>query len=461
METEAITNQQQPLLYKEQQSLTRPEFMLHVHALTEGLPEQTYALNLCKDRGNFMCAFIACALAGKTNLLPSGQNERAVRDSTEQYTDFFIISDNELDYELNRPHIKINIWQVKDNNGAIIREPHIQDSKTPKVEQLNYEQIQNYIAEDIRCAIAFTSGSTGKPKANNKHWASLKGAAQRLANRFKIDSSHCLLATVPSQHMYGLEMTVMLSLVSGCSIRCEQPFFPADVSHALMKLKQGVLVTTPAHLRVLQSLSKEVSGQLHCIVSATAPLALSLAQSIEQLFQCPLLEDYGCTEAGSFATRQTSKDITWVCLEGIELKQVQQETQLTLPYFSDPVILEDRINIVDKQHFQFLGRGQDMVNIGGKRSSLTDLNLKLLEIEGIDDSVLFVPKDSERPAALVVSNLTRERLRSLFAKHIDAVFLPRPLLKVKSLGRDATGKLKQQALEDLLRTTRLEQEHND
>jgi acyl-coenzyme A synthetase/AMP-(fatty) acid ligase len=111
----------------------------------------------------------------------------------------------------------------------------------------------------------------------------------------------------------------------------------------------------------------------------------------------------------------------------------------------------------DDNRFRWIGRHQDMLKIGGKRESLSDLNLRLATIDGVDDGVIFMPDPkSRRPAALVVSKQLRPRdIRSALARHVDAVFLPRPIFHVDELPRQETGKIARSKLiaayHDLLR----------
>ncbi len=61
-----------------------------------------------------------------------------------------------------------------------------------------------------------------------------------------------LVATVPSQHMYGFETTVLLGLLGGASFATGRPFYPADIVRALELVPQPrILVTTPFHLKML------------------------------------------------------------------------------------------------------------------------------------------------------------------------------------------------------------------
>ena len=44
--------------------------------------------------------------------------------------------------------------------------------------------------------------------------------------------SHALVGTVPAQHMYGFESTVLVALQTGNAFSAERPFYPADIGAA-------------------------------------------------------------------------------------------------------------------------------------------------------------------------------------------------------------------------------------
>jgi acyl-coenzyme A synthetase/AMP-(fatty) acid ligase len=97
-----------------------------------------------------------------------------------------------------------------------------------------------------------------------------------------------------------------------------------------------------------------------------------------------------------------------------------------------------------------------MVKVAGKRGSLADINQVLLAIEGVTDGVVFDPAELElestgRLAALVVSqSLGPAELRAALVPLLDPVFIPRPLLLVEQLPRNAAGKLRREDLRALV-----------
>jgi acyl-coenzyme A synthetase/AMP-(fatty) acid ligase len=100
------------------------------------------------------------------------------------------------------------------------------------------------------------------------------------------------------------------------------------------------------------------------------------------------------------------------------------------------------------------GRTADLVNVAGKRSSFAYLNTQLNAIPGVVDGAFFLREGLTgstgvvRLGAMVVApGLSVAALTEHLRQRIDPVFLPRPLLLVEQLPRNATGKLPQQALQ--------------
>ena len=128
------------------------------------------------------------------------------------------------------------------------------------------------IKADHIAAVVFTSGSTGKSKPNIKSWGSLHTEALLAIERFSInsDSISAIVATVPPQHMYGLETSIIVPMLSGFAIVCAPTFYPADIESAIDSVPgMSVLITTPIHLKACVN-SSVAWKNIKFVISATA-----------------------------------------------------------------------------------------------------------------------------------------------------------------------------------------------
>jgi acyl-coenzyme A synthetase/AMP-(fatty) acid ligase len=305
-------------------------------------------------------------------------------------------------------------------------------------------------------AIAFTSGSTGGPQPHVKSWRTLALTAAMCAERFlgAPHARHHVVATVPPQHMYGLELSVMMALAGGCATHEARPFFPDDVRAVLASVPEPrVLVTTPVHLKALAA-ARLAYPPVAKVISATAPLAPALAEEAEAALGAPVHEIYGCTEAGSMCTRRTLDGERWLPYPGLRLHHHDGMTHVTGAHLDQPVATPDVVETHDDGTITLLGRVADMIKVAGKRASLVQLTGALLAIDGVEDGVVFLPGDEgdhPRTAALVVApRLSEQDVLRALAERVDPVFLPRPLRRVQRLPRNALGKLPRAELLALL-----------
>jgi len=426
------------LAWREGEAVSAAQFLAHVRTVAAVLPAATAAVNLCEDRYSFLVAFCAIALRGQINLLPSSRAPQAVDEVMAAHPGSYALGEQALD---PAPQ---GYRKLPSLNATL---------------PLQAEAVWPSIPADQVVAIGYTSGSTGTPSANLKTWRSFHASnAGNLAMlRAAVGPRFEVIATVPPQHMYGLEMSVMLPLLGGVGVHVGRPFFPADVAAALAEVPAPrVLVTTPVHLRALVE-SGIVLPPLAAMLSATALLPVELAHAAEQCFGAPVLEVFGSTETCVIASRRPTLDEDWSLYEGVTLHPQPDGTSVEALQLAAPVTLPDIVSLSDHgRQFRLRGRQADMLEIAGKRASLGDLSRRLLAIPGVQDGVVFQLDGADalgvhRIAALAVApGLDEHTILDALRRAIDPLFLPRPLRLVNALPRNETGKLPLAALLALL-----------
>lgn len=412
--------------------ISRAQFLAHVRHVAERLPEGRFGVNLCDDRYLFMVAFAALLYRGHTNLLPPTRINTVVAEVARQFTPCLCIVERP-DPQLPLPQFVMPELQAVEGADGVV----------PGV------------AARHAAAVVFTSGSTGQPSANWKYWGDLVRGSLLAQQRFAVAPGTEIVATVPAQHMYGLETSILLPLLTGMVANAERPFFAADIRRTLEQAcEPRILITTPVHLRTCVGAGLQWPA-LEFVISATAPLAPELARQAEQVLQAPVLEIFGSTETGSIASRRTIDGATWRLYDDLRLHDSATGVQVRGGHLPEPVLLNDHVRVQDEHAFELLGRQTDLVNIAGKRASLADLNQKLLQIEGVQDGVFVVPaadnaKVARLIALVVAPGMSKQVLLDALAQTIDPAFMPRPLHLVEELPRAATGKLPRAALLPLL-----------
>ncbi|MEO8746581.1 MAG: AMP-binding protein [Rhodanobacter sp.] len=419
--------------------LTAGEFLAHVHQVAATLPERAAVVNLCEDRYAFMVAFCAAMLQGQITLLPPSRAPRAVDEVMAMHADSYALGEQTLE---SAPQGYRQLPDFLRVSGCVADVAPLQ------------------VFEEQVVAIAYTSGSTGTPQPTRKTWGSFHAStARNLAMlRAVFDGTLGIVATVPPQHMYGVETSVLLPLLGGHSVHAGRPFFPADIAMALAEIAEPrMLVTTPVHLRALVESGIRLPP-LALMLSATAPLSLALARAAEDRFQAPLREVFGSTETCVFASRRATVSEDWELYPDVRLFPQADGTLVEAPQLAQAVTLADIVRLSsDRRYFRLQGRSSDLLEIAGKRTSLSDLTRRLLAVPGVCDGVMLQFGDGnalgvQRIAALAVApGLLESDIVDALRQAVDPVFLPRPLRLVEALPRSETGKLPRAALLAMLR----------
>jgi acyl-coenzyme A synthetase/AMP-(fatty) acid ligase len=385
-----------------------------------------YVVNQCRDRYAFAVALAAALLSDKVSILSGDHTEGGLAALARRYPTACSVGDEAVDPE-PLPH------------GAVVMPA---------------------IPPDRVIAIVHTSGTTGEPAGYPKRWGALTQRTWAAAKRFcfDADSPANVLATVPPQHMYGFETSVLLPLHAAAATWCGPAFYPVDVQRALDRMPPPrVLVTTPLQMRAQLAAGLSMPP-LARVISATAPLPPELAAAAEGAWSTQVSEIFGATEVGSIASRRTLDGELWSLYPEVGLRPEQTgsaaDLVVTAPY-ADPCPVNDLIVPEPDGQFRLLGRKADMVKLGGKRASLAGLNAVLNAIEGVVDGIFVAPDDLDRrpTARLLAFVVAPERsateiLAALRGK-IDPIFLPRRVIRVDALPRNEFGKLRQDAVASL------------
>ena len=406
------------------------DLLADAHALAAQLPGR-HVVNACVDRYRFAVGFAACLIAGRTSLQPASQSQETLRRIRASYGDVVCLCDGEFD------------------TAGLARLDYPRSAASTAVTAIPE------IPGDQVAAVLFTSGSTGLPQPHRKTWGKLLQSARAEARALGLDTRpHAIVGTVPVQHSYGFESILLLALHAGCPIWAGKPFYPQDIVAALQSVPQPrMLVTTPFHLSMLLA-SGVALPAIDMLLSATAPLSAALAAEAEERCSAPLLEIYGSTESGQLASRRTTASAAWRLLPGVRLEQEEGSTFACDGHVEGRVALSDVVELHGEE-FLLHGRQADMVDIAGRRSSLAYLNRQIASVPGVLDAAFFLPdagthdRITRLVAFVVAPGLRRKQLLSALRERIDAVLLPRPVVFVEKIPRDATGKLQRSDLQAL------------
>ncbi len=489
----------QALVRTEASVISAADFVQRAQDLAQQLPQGGAVLNVCQSHFGFSLGFAAALLRGCATLQPPNFAPETVRLLQR------VLPQTLADAAVAKPHAarphNADIFCLHDggehpNLPALNLQPWLSAQPQPVAAGFAMPQLRG----DQLASLVFTSGSTGEPSGHRKTWGKLVLNARSAQARLDW-APGTLVATVPPQHMYGFESSVLLALHGGHAMWQGKPILPADIASALAAAPAPrYLISTPWHLSlVLDAMDAGLAlPPVAELLSATDPLSAELAQRFEHRLAAPVHEIYGSTETGQIATHRTVQGADWQLLDGVRLSLETQEGDeiawVSEGHIEGRVPLADMVSPLGAAHFRLIGRRADMVNIAGKRHSIAALNAILQRLPGVKDGAFFDPsqlqgtppheasatpatanpqgshpaqvkdpvqgKDATAPktseaaiqrlcAFVVAPGLDAKAITQALRAHLDPVFLPRPLWLLDSLPRNATSKLPKSALQAL------------
>ncbi|MFH1603704.1 MAG: class I adenylate-forming enzyme family protein [Pseudomonadota bacterium] len=295
------------LAYRNARPVSPGEFLGEVLALAARLPSSGQVLNLCKDRYWFAVTLFAAISRGVLSLLPNSSAPEHIAALCAAAQDLICLGDQAYPPFHHTPYMRVS--DADPSTSGV----------TALMPRIPYDQ---------RIAWVFTSGSTGEPQAHSKTFGRmLQSVAVEAERLWSAAGGACaVLGTVPFQHMYGLESTVLLPILGGGQLSSRLPFFPTEVITALAELPAPrLLVTTPFYLRKLLDAGIAIPP-VATVLCATAPLSQELAGQAEAQLGAPIMEIYGSTETGQLATRRPTVQTEWETFTDITLSQDQGAT---------------------------------------------------------------------------------------------------------------------------------------
>ena len=200
------------IAWRAEGAVTLRQFLAEVGQLSALFPAGRHLLNMCGDRYRFGVGLAAAIVAGKVSLLPSTATAEVVRQIKAFAPDVFCLTDSDR-CPLDLPQLQYPVMAIGQTTAF-------------EIPQIDGNQ---------RVAVLFTSGSTGIPQPHSKTWGALVKSVQAEARHLGLSQNTpcAIIGTVPPQHMYGFESTVLMPWCSGNALSHAQPFYPADICQAL------------------------------------------------------------------------------------------------------------------------------------------------------------------------------------------------------------------------------------
>ncbi len=467
-------------LIDERGTLTFAEIDRRTNALARalahrGLDAGESAAIMCRNHRGFVEASIACAKLGAHALyLNTAFARPQVSEVVEREAPAMLISDAEFADAVG---------------GAVADRPAYlawHDDPLPgatSLEQLIAQSSDKPLAPPPAPGrtVILTSGTTGSPKgANRASPDSLQPAAALLA-RIPLRARQPTMIAAPLFHSWGFAH-FFLSTALGSTLVLRRRFDAEDTLRAVAQHRATALIVVPVMLQRILELPEAVRerhdvSSLSVIASSGSALPGPLAQRVMDTFGEKLYNLYGSTEV-AWAAIATPDDLRAApgtagrAPRGTVVRVIDEHDQ-ALPagrtgriFVGSELLFEGYTGGDDKArlgalmatgdvgHFDndgrlFIdGRDDDMIVSGGENVFPTEVEDLLHRFPGVREvAVIGVPDPEfgERLRAFVVPRddvlLTAEELKDHVGANLARYKVPRDVLLVAELPRNATGKV--------------------
>ena len=333
---------------------------------------------------------------------------------------------------------------------------------------------------DDLAAILYTSGTTGRSKGVMLSRENLASNAEALVGLWRFTEGDVLLHALPVFHTHGLFVATNCVLYSGASMIFHRAFQPAAVLAALPKAT--VMMGVPTfYTRLLADpgLTREVCAGVRLFISGSAPLSPATHAEWRDRTGHAILERYGMTETNMITSNPyegaRKAGTVGMPLPGVEVRIAGPEGALpqgeagaievrgpnvfrgywrlpekTAEEFREGWFVTGDMGAFDEDgYLSILGRAKDLVITGGLNVYPAEVEAALDDLPGVAASaVIGVPHPDfgEAVVACVVGAVEEARVREALRERLAAFKIPKRVLVLEELPRNAMGKVQKAEL---------------
>ena len=343
--------------------------------------------------------------------------------------------------------------------------------------------------ESDLAVIIYTSGTTGRPKGAMLSHGNLLHNVESCRIVLQTVAADRFAVLLPLFHSYMLTVGLLLPLLVGGSVVLVKSLHPVrNVLQEVLQRQATVIPAIPQFYRSMVNAPIHVPLPLRICISGAAPLPVQVLQEFEAKFHVPLIEGYGLSEASPVVTKNPldrtrkagsiglpipnvevsiqddagrelgANDIGEVCVRGgnVMLGYWKQPEE-TAKVMRNGWLLTGDIGYRDDQGYYFItDRKKDMLLVNGINVYPREIEEILYQFPGVKEAAVVGktdPRKGELPIAFVVANegvvLEEKALQHFVRRKLADYKVPRKVVLLPALPRNATGKILKTALREM------------
>ncbi|MBO0692357.1 MAG: AMP-binding protein [Acidimicrobiaceae bacterium] len=346
---------------------------------------------------------------------------------------------------------------------------------------------------DDQALVLHTSGTTSRPKIVPLRHRNLTASARNIAESLRLTPADRSLNVMPLFHIHGIMAGLLAPLSVGGSVICTPGFDAFGFHRWVDELKPTYYSAVPTmHQMVLARAPEPRRSTLRFVRSSSASLPPPVFESLRRLFDVPVIEAYGMTEASHQMAcnpfdRQKVGSVGLAT--GIEITILDPYNKVLPPgtkgevaikgptvvdgYENNPSANEsaftdgwfrtgDEGMLDEEGYLSLTGRLKELINRGGEKISPLEIDAVLLEHPAVSQAVAFAiphPKLGEEVGAAVVlaeavsadaAQVDERELRAHVSGRLSAFKVPKRILFVPEIPKGPTGKVQRIGLAERL-----------
>ena len=350
-----------------------------------------------------------------------------------------------------------------------------------------------------RAMILYTSGTTNKPKGVVSTHANIQAQITALTEAWGWQTDDSIPLFLPLHHIHGIVNVLSCALWSGARVDCFHSFDTRAILERVADKDYSVFMAVPTiYVKLIRSLeaadeadrARYTDGFAHMrlMVSGSAALPASVHEQWTGLTGQKLLERYGMTEIGMGLSNPlegerrpgaVGRPLPGVTIrlvseagESIEAEGEPGEIQVRGPavfseYWHKPDVTRESfvdgwfrtgdMAVLEDGYYRIMGRlSVDIIKSGGYKLSALEIESTLLTHPGIREcAVVGVPDDTwgEAVAVAIVARdgeiIELPALKEWATERMSGYKIPKSLLLLEDLPKNAMGKVTKPAIQDL------------
>lgn len=338
---------------------------------------------------------------------------------------------------------------------------------------------------DDEALVLHTSGTTARPKIVPLTGANLAASASHIGATLCLGPGDICFNIMPLFHIHGLIGATLSSLAAGAAVACSSGF------NAIRFLSQAEEVgatwysaVPTMHQAILGRAERERARAralgLRFIRSSSSSLPPQVMAALEEVFDAPVIESYGMTEASHQMTSNPlppapRKPGSVGPAAGPEVAIMDEAGNLLSPGEEGEVVIRgpnvtkgyadnpeanaksftngwfrtgDQGTLDEDGYLWLTGRLKEIINRGGEKISPIEVDIVLMDHPAVAQVVTFALPHSllgEEVAAAVVLrdglSVTEIEIREFCSTRLAPFKIPRKVLFMEEIPKGATGKL--------------------